>query len=71
MDDKYNISNSKKPETKQELIQQQIEELVKRRDAVANPAVKKEIQKEIMTLFAQYERLKLWVGRVLVLLTSF
>jgi len=59
MDDKYNIPKSKKPETKQELIEQQIEELIKRRDAVTNPAVKKEIQKEIMSLFAQFERLKL------------
>ncbi len=32
MDNKYQISKSKEPETKQEIIQHQIEELVKRRD---------------------------------------
>ena len=59
MDDKYNIRKSNKPETKQEAIQQQIEELVKRRDQTSNLAEKESIQKEIMKLFAQYERLKL------------
>ncbi len=59
MDDKYQIPKSKKPETKQEAIQQKIEELVKRRDKITNLAEKQAIQKEIMTLFAQYERLKL------------
>jgi hypothetical protein len=59
MDDKYNIPKKRKPETKQEAIQQQIEELVKRRDRITNAAEKAAIQKEIMSLFAQYERLKL------------
>ena len=59
MKDKYQVPKNRKPETKQEEIQQQIEELVKRRDAISNPAEKQAIQKEIMTLFAQYERLKL------------
>ena len=59
VDDKYNIRKSNKPETKQEAIQQQIEELVKRRDQTSNLAEKESIQKEIMKLFAQYERLKL------------
>lgn len=59
MDDKYNVQKPKKPETKQEEIQQQIEALVKRRDKITNAAEKQTIQKEIMTLFAQYERLKL------------
>ena len=59
MDDKYQISKKRKPETKQEIIQDQIEELVKRRDRITNPAEKQAIQKEIMKLFAQYERLKL------------
>lgn len=59
MEDKYQIPKKRKPETKQEVIQQQIEELVKRRDRTTNPAEKKVIQKEIMTLFAQWERLKL------------
>ena len=59
MDDKYNVRKPRKPETKQEEIQQKIEELVKRRDKITNPAEKQKIQAEIMTLFAQYERLKL------------
>ncbi|MBC7899058.1 MAG: hypothetical protein H7070_03310 [Saprospiraceae bacterium] len=59
MDDKYNISKSRKPGTKQEVIQEQIEELVKRRDKISNPAEKQAVQAEIMKLFAQYERLKL------------
>ena len=59
MDDKYQISKSKKPETKQEIIQAQIEELVKRRDKETNPAAKQSINAKITKLFAQYERLKL------------
>lgn len=53
MDDKYNVRKPKKPETKQEAIQQQIEELVKRRDKIANLVEKEAIQKEIRSLFAQ------------------
>ncbi len=59
MDDKYQISKSRKPQTKQEILQQQIEELVKKRDKESNPAVKQAINAEITKLFAQYERLKL------------
>lgn len=59
MENKYNIPKKRKPETKQELIQEQIEALVKRRDNISNPAEKQKLQKEIMALFAQYERLKL------------
>ncbi len=59
MDNKYQISNSRKPETKQEALQQQIEELVKRRDKESNLAAKQAINAEITKLFAQYERLKL------------
>ncbi len=59
MDDKYQISKSKQPETKQEMIQHQIEELIKRRDKESNPAAKQAINAEITKLFAQYERLKL------------
>ena len=59
MDDKYQISKSKEPKTKQEILQLQIEELVKRRDKETNPAAKQEINAEITKLFAQYERLKL------------
>ncbi|MEP7147384.1 MAG: hypothetical protein ABI857_00690 [Acidobacteriota bacterium] len=59
MDDKYNISKSKKPATKQEVLAQQIEELVKRRDTITNLAEKQTINAEITKLFAQYERLKI------------
>jgi hypothetical protein len=59
MDDKYNVRKPRKPETKQEEIQQKIEELVARRDRITNPAEKQKIQSEIMTLLAQYQRLKL------------
>lgn len=59
MDDKYNVRKPKKPETKQEIIQQQIEELIKRRDKITNLAEIKAINAEITKLFAQYERLKL------------
>ena len=58
MDDKYNVRKSRKPETKQEAIQQEIEALIKRRDSISNLAEKQAIQKQIMKLCAQYERLK-------------
>lgn len=58
MDDKFNISK-RKPETKLEILQEKIEELVKIRDQEKNLAAKKKLNAEIMTLFAQYERLKL------------
>ena len=59
MDDKYNISKSKKPETKVEILAAKIEELVKQRDRETNLAAKQTINAEITKLFAQYERLKL------------
>ena len=59
MDDKYQISKSKKPETKVEILAAKIEELVKRRDRETGLAAKQTINAEITTLFAQYERLKL------------
>jgi hypothetical protein len=59
MDDKYNISKAKKPETKQEILQQQIEELIKQRDKEKHPVAKATINSEIKKLFAQWERLKL------------
>jgi hypothetical protein len=59
MESKYNVPKNRKPETKQEEVAAKIEELVKQRDRLTNPAEKDKIQKEIMTLFAQYERLKL------------
>ncbi|HEX2639336.1 MAG TPA: hypothetical protein VHL50_02140 [Pyrinomonadaceae bacterium] len=59
MDDKYNLRKSREPETKQEKIQHQIEELVKRRDRITNLAEKQKIQAEITKLFAEWQRLKL------------
>ena len=59
MDDKYNLRKSREPETKQEKIQHQIEELVKRRDGITNLAEKQKIQAEITKLFAEWQRLKL------------
>ena len=59
MDDKYNLRKSREPETKQEKIQHQIEELVKRRDSITNLAEKQKIQAEITKLFAEWQRLKL------------
>ena len=59
MDDKYQISKSKEPKTKQEVIQQKIEELIRLREKETDPKAKQTINAEIMKLFAQYERLKL------------
>ena len=59
MDDKYNISKPKKPETKAEILQHEIEELVKRRDRETSLGAKQKLNAEITKLFAQYERLKL------------
>ena len=59
MDNKYKISKSREPETKQEIIQHQIEDLIKRRDKEPSLATKQTINAEIMRLYAQYERLKL------------
>jgi hypothetical protein len=59
MDNKYQIPKTKKPETKQEIIQHQIEELVKRRDKETDLSAKQALNSEITRLFAQYERLKL------------
>ena len=59
MENKYHVPKKKKPETKQEFIHQEIEELIKRRDRTSNAAEKQSINAEITKLFAQYERLKL------------
>lgn len=60
MDDKYNVpKRPRKPETKQEKIAEQIEELVKRRDKTSNLEEKQKLNAEITTLFAQYQRLKI------------
>jgi hypothetical protein len=59
MKDKYQIPKKKKPETKQEMLEQEIEELVKRRDATSSLAEKQKLNAEITKLFAQYQRAKL------------
>ena len=59
MDDKYNLRKSREPETKQEKIQHQIEDLVKRRDSITNLAEKQKLQAEITKLFAEWQRLKI------------
>ena len=59
MDDKYQISKAKKPETKTEILQAKIEELIKLRDKETSLAAKNRINAEITKLFAQYERAKL------------
>ena len=59
MENKYKVPKSKKPETKAEILAEQIEALVKRRDAETSPAARQVINAEITKLFAQYERLKL------------
>ncbi|HEX8197277.1 MAG TPA: hypothetical protein VF571_13880 [Pyrinomonadaceae bacterium] len=59
MNDKYQIIKKKKPETKQEIIQEKIEELVKQRDKESNYTAKQALNAEIMKLFAQYQRLNL------------
>ena len=61
MDNKYQISKSKEPQTKQEIIQHQIEELIKRRDKESDLKAKQAINAEITKLFAQYQRLNLWL----------
>lgn len=59
MDDKYQISKSKEPKTKQEIIQLKIEELIERRNKESDLTAIQTINAEITKLFAQYERLKL------------
>ena len=59
MDDKYQISKSREPKTKQEIIQLKIEELIERRNKESDLTAKQTINAEITKLFAQYERLKL------------
>ncbi len=59
MDNKYQIPKNKKPETKSEILQDRIEKLVKLRDKETDLTAKAELNKEIMGLFAQFERLKL------------
>ena len=59
MDDKYNVRKPGKPADRQEEIQREIEELVKRRDKLTNLAEREKLQAEIVTLLAQYQRSKL------------
>lgn len=59
MNNKYQIPKEKKPETKAEHLQVEIEKLVKIRNAEKNAGAKQALQAEIMKLYAQYERAKL------------
>ena len=59
MDNKYQIEKPKKPETPSEILQQQIENLVKRRDKEPNAAAKQALNAEITKLFARWQRLQL------------
>jgi hypothetical protein len=59
MENKYQVPKPKKPETRAEILQQQIEELVKKRDKETDPAAKQSLHKEILGLYAQWERAKL------------
>ena len=58
IDDKYHIPKKKKPETKAELLEAKIEELIKQRDAEKDPAAKQALHAQILRLFAQYEGLR-------------
>lgn len=59
MDDKYVIPKKKKPETKAEILQHKIEELVATRDRETDPIAKESINRELVRLFAQYEGLRM------------
>lgn len=59
MDDKYQISKPKKPQSRTEELQLRIEDLVKLRDKTPNLAEKQKLNAEITKLFAQYERSKI------------
>jgi hypothetical protein len=59
MDNKYQIPKPKKPETRSEILQERIEQLVKKRDGETNPAAKQLLNAEITKLFAQWQRLNL------------
>ena len=59
MHNKYNTSKSREPETKSEMLQRRIEELIKQRDVETDLAAKQKIHAEITKLFAEYERAKL------------
>ena len=63
MDNKYQISKSRKPETKQEILQHQIEELVQRWDKALYPADKKGTQwenHETICPVSEAKTLKVW-----------
>ena len=59
IDDKYHIPKNKKPETRAEILQAKIEDLVKQRDAAKDPAAKQALHAQVLKLFAQYEGLRL------------
>jgi len=56
---KYNVPKAKKPETKAEILQKEIEDLVKRRNAETDPIARQKINAEITMIYSRYERLKL------------
>lgn len=59
MRDKYQIPKTKKPETKQDVIAEQIEELVRRRDTTKSLSEKQTLNSQITKLFAEWQRLKI------------
>jgi hypothetical protein len=58
-DDKYNVTKAQKPANRQEQLDAEIRELVRRRDASNNSAEKQKLNAEITKLFAEYQRLKI------------
>ena len=59
MENRYQIPKQTKPETKAEILEQQIHELIKNRDKETDPAAKQALHKQIVGLYAQWERAKL------------
>lgn len=58
IDDKYHIPKNKKPETRAEVLEAKIQDLVKQRDAEKDPAKKQALHAQILRLFAQFEGLR-------------
>ena len=59
MENKYQIPRSTKPETKAEILEQQIQDLVAKRDKETDPGTKQELHRQIIKLYAQWERARL------------
>lgn len=58
--DIYNVPKPpKKPATRQDELDAEIRELVRRRDASTSAAEKDKLNKQITSLFAEYQRLKI------------